>query len=64
LSVSATPHTRAARGERFSLLFTLSLKDGATHRFRATTLPIRANQVNAGSLMLHVITELERHTAA
>jgi two-component system CheB/CheR fusion protein len=64
LPLNATPHTRAARGESFTMVFTLSLTDGETHRFQAVALPIRANHVNGGLLMLHDITELEHHVIA
>jgi hypothetical protein len=45
--------------ERFGLVFTLSLTT-----VRPAALPIRANHVSGGLLMIHEITELERHMLA
>jgi PAS domain-containing protein len=62
LPMSAAPHTRAARGESFNLVFTLRVTDGTTHRFHATGLPIRGNQMSGGLLMIHDVTNFERQT--
>jgi two-component system CheB/CheR fusion protein len=62
LPVNVTPHMRSARGESFSLVFTLRLTDGSPRWFHAVALPTRANHLSGGLLMIRDITELEHHS--
>ena len=62
LSVDATPQMRSARGECFSLVFTLRITDGSPRWFQAVGLPTRANHLSGGLLMIRDITELEHHS--
>ncbi len=53
LPIDATPQMRAARGESFSLQFTLRVTDGSLRSYDARGLPIRLNHLHGSLLMLH-----------
>src|SRR5205085_3923804 len=57
LPTEQTPRARAARGETFSMTFTLPGLDGARRWFEATGQPIQSEEAGQGVVVIRDITE-------